>query len=273
MTTNVDLIVVTYNSARVLRALLESLPASVSTIVVDNASSDETVAIAAAAGAKVIRNDRNIGYGGACNVGAAAGQAPFLLFANPDMQFEAGAIEALLAAAANHPDAAFNPYLRSGTRRRFRRWSRLLPKSERWQGPAPEADCTIPVLSGACIFVRREHFERVGGFDAKIFLFHEDDDLSLRLRQSGVDLRIACKAVADHSEGDSSARSVESGRIKGEAMGSSLAYVMRKHKLPLNVSSELLRSYLKLLLPHVLFNAARREKLRGFMRGLRNRTG
>lgn len=160
-----------------------------------------------------------------------------------------------------------------GSRRRFRRWSRLLPQSDVWQGPAPEVDCDIPILSGACIFVRREHFERIGGFDPGIFLFHEDDDLALRLRQAGVRLRIASKAVVDHAEGNSSVRSVESGRIKGEAMGRSLVYVMNKHKLPLNVPGELLRSYLKLLLPHVLFNAARRAKLRGFIRGLSGGAG
>lgn len=273
MNFDLDLIVITYNSARVLGTFLASLPASVSAIVVDNASSDETVALAAAAGAKVVELKNNIGYGGACNVGASTGKAPFLLFVNPDIRFETGAIKVLLAAAEAHPNAVFNPRLHHGSRRHFRRWSRLLPKSDFWQGPPPEVDCEIPVLSGACIFIRREHFERIGGFDPDIFLFHEDDDLSLRLRQAGVELRIANKAIVDHAEGNSSARSVDSGRIKGEAMGRSLVYVMNKHKRPLSVPGELLRSYLKLLLPHVLFNAARRSKLRGFIRGLSSRAG
>lgn len=267
-----DLIVVTYNSAQVLGALLRSVQAPVKTIVVDNASSDETVTLAAAAGATVVNLAENTGYGSACNVGALAGEASFLLFANPDIRFGTGAIEALFAAAESHPDAVFNPRLHHGSRRRFRRWSRLLPKSDYWQGPAPEADCEIPVLSGACIFIRREHFQRIGGFDPEIFLFHEDDDLSLRLRQAGIQLRIANNAIVEHAEGSSSGGSVDSGRIKGEAMGRSLVYVMNKHKLPLNVSAELLRSYTKLALPHVLFNAARRSKLRGFIRGLSSRT-
>lgn len=270
---DLDLIVVTYNSAQALRALVRSVPASVNPIVVDNASSDETVAVAIAAGAKVVDLKNNIGYGGACNIGASTGEAPFLLFVNPDIRFETGAIEALLAAAEAHPNAVFNPRFHHGSRRRFRRWSRLLPKSDFWQGPPPEVDCEIPVLSGACIFVRREHFERIGGFDPEIFLFHEDDDLSLRLRQAGVQLRIASNAIVEHAEGNSSARSVDSGRIKGEAMGRSLVYVMNKHNLPLSVPGELLRSYSKLLLPHVLFNAARRSKLRGFIRGLGSRAG
>lgn len=269
MKADLDLVVITYNSAQTLEALLKSLPASVSPIVVDNASTDETAALAIAAGAKIVKLAENIGYGSACNVGAAAGEAPFLLFINPDIRFETGAIEALFSAAEAHPDAVFNPRSYQGSRRRFRRWSRLLPKSDIWQGAPPEVDCQIPILSGSCIFIRREHFERIGGFDPKIFLFHEDDDLSLRLRQAEIQLRIASDAVVNHASGNSSIRSVNTGRIKGEAMGRSLVYVMTKHNLPLNVRAEYLHSYLKLLLPHVLLNAARRSKLLGFIRGLK----
>lgn len=268
---DLDLIVVTYNSERVLGKLLASIPASVNVVIVDNASTDGTAALASAAGVTVIGLEENVGFGAACNIGASAGEAAFLLFANPDARFEAGAVDALAAAAQASPDSAFNPRIYDGSRRRFRRWSRLLPPSQFWQGPAPEVDCEIPVLSGACIFVRREHFERIGGFDPKIFLFHEDDDLSLRLRQAGVRLRLASQAIVSHAEGNSSARSVSSSRIKGEAMGRSLVYVMDKHELRLNVPGELLRSYIRLLLPHVLFNAARRAKLLGFIRGLKSR--
>lgn len=270
MKPDLDLVVVTYNSAQVLGALLGSVPTRVKTIVVDNASSDETVVLANAAKARVVSLDKNIGFGSACNVGATAGKAPFLLFVNPDIRFEAGAIDALFAAAEAHPNAVFNPRLHHGSRRRFRRWSRLLSKTDFWKGPPPEVDCEIPVLTGACIFIRREHFEHIGGFDPEIFLFHEDDDLSLRLRQANIQLRIASSATVEHAGGNSSARSIDSGRIKGEAMGRSLVYVMNKHKLPLNVPAELLISYTKLILPHVLFNAARRAKLRGFIHGLRN---
>ena len=268
MKPNVDLIVVTHNSGSVLPMFLETVPSGANIVVVDNASGDDSAAIAEAAGAKLIEIDENVGYGSACNVGAAAGNAPFLLFANPDVRFEASAVEALLASATAYPAAAFNPRFFSGARRRFRRWSRLLPASDFWHGAPPDHDCAIPVLHGACIFIKREHFERVGGFDQKIFLFHEDDDLSIRLLQAGIELRLAAKAVVDHAEGRSSARSTESGRIKGEAMGRSLVYVMNKHRMPLDVPAERYRTWLKLLWPHVLFSSARRSKLLGFANGL-----
>ncbi|AMS40226.1 MULTISPECIES: glycosyltransferase family 2 protein [Aminobacter] len=268
MKPEVDLIVVTHNSGSVLPVFLATVPSCANVVVVDNASVDDSVTLAEAAGAKVIEIEENVGYGSACNVGAAAGNAPFLLLANPDLRFEAGAIEALVAAAAAHPDAAFNPRFYSGSRRRFRRWSRLLPASDFWHGAPPNHDCAIPVLHGACIFIRRKHFEQVGGFDQNIFLFHEDDDLSVRLLRVGVELRLAAGAAVDHAEGRSSARSVESGRVKGEAMGRSLVYVMNKHQMPLDVPAERFRTWLKLLWPHVLFSSARRSKLLGFANGL-----
>ncbi|MGF7006328.1 glycosyltransferase family 2 protein [Aminobacter sp. BE322] len=265
---DLDIIVVTHDSGAVLQAFLGSVPDVVSVIVADNASTDDTVAVARAAGAKVVEIGENVGYGCACNIGAAASDATFLMFANPDMRFEPGAIEAFVAAAAAFPNAAFNPRIYSGSRRRFRKWSRLLPASQCWRGSPPDGDCVIPVLHGSCIFMRRDHFEMVGGFDPRIFLFHEDDDLSLRLREAGVELRLAAGAMVDHAEGNSSLRSSRSGRIKGEAMGRSLVYVMNKHHLRLDVPAERHKAWLKLLAPHVLLNGARREKLLGFLHGL-----
>lgn len=270
MKMDLDLVVVTYNSGSVLKAFLCSVPSYVQVIVVDNGSSDDTVEVATAAGARVIELKDNVGYGSGCNIGAAAGTASLLVFVNPDVRFEAGSIEALVSAAAAHPNAAFNPRIYTGSRRRFRKRSRLLPASEYWQGAAPDADCVIPVLHGSCIVIRREQFEKVGGFDPRIFLFHEDDDLSVRLRRAGVELRLAAHALINHDEGNSSGRSSQSGRVKGEAMGRSLVYVMKKHGLGLDVPAERARIWLRLLSPHVFLRKARRSKLRGFLRGLGN---
>lgn len=268
MKIDLDLVVVTYNSGPILGAFIRSVPDYVRAIVVDNGSSDDTVEVATAAGVRVIEVGDNVGYGNACNIGAAAGTASLLLFANPDIRFEQGAIEAFVSAAAVHPGAAFNPRIYTGSRRRFRRRSRLLPASEHWQGEAPDADCVIPVLHGACMLIRREHFDKVGGFDPRIFLFHEDDDLSISLRRAGVELRLAANALINHDEGNSSARSARSGRIKGEAMGRSLVYVMQKHGLHLDVPAERRKIWLRFLSPHVLLSNARRSKLLGFLRGL-----
>ncbi|BCJ92306.1 glycosyl transferase [Terrihabitans soli] len=268
MTANVSVVGISYNSASTLRGFLESIPEGVTRIVVDNASSDGSAEIAERAGASVVRLPKNLGYGAACNTGGEAAETRFLIFANPDIRFRPGALEALVAAAERNPNAAFNPRMYSRGKQLFRRRSRLLPQFGRFGGALPDGDCSIPVLSGACILVRREHWQKIGGFDPAIFLFHEDDDFSLRLQQIGVELRLAAAAVIEHAQGTSTERSARIGRLKGEAMGRSLVYVMRKHGVPLDVEKERMRARAKLLLPHVLFNAARREKHLGFLRGL-----
>jgi GT2 family glycosyltransferase len=265
---DVCVVTVAYNSSAVLPRFLSSVPRGVGTIVVDNASEDASVAIAEAAGAEVLSLEQNIGYGSASNIGARASTAKYLILANPDIRFLDGAVDQMIAAAEQYPDAAFNPRMYNGGRQAFRRWSRLQPHAGRWAGRLPGVDCSIPVLSGACIFIRREHFDLIGGFDPAIFLFHEDDDLSLRLKQAGLELRLAARAVVEHSEGGSSGRSAVVGRVKGEAMGRSLVYVMRKHDLPLNLQREALKTRSKLLLPHILLRPARRAKYLGFLRAL-----
>jgi GT2 family glycosyltransferase len=268
MISDVTVIGVTYNSAGVLPGFLDGIPAGAAKIVVDNASTDGSADFAERAGAEIIRLERNLGYGAACNAGAEAARSQFVIFANPDIRFRPGAIEALIAAAQKHPNAAFNPKIYSHGKQVYRRRSRLLPHIRRIAGVAPAEDGLVPVLSGACMLVRRSDWEKIGGFDPEIFLFHEDDDFSLRLQQAGIELRLAADAAIEHGQGESSERSSSTGRIKGEAMGRSLVYVMRKHKIPIDIGAERCRARAKLLLPHVLFSSARREKHLGFLRGL-----
>ncbi len=116
MNTDVCVVAVTYNSSAVLPRFLESIPRGVRTIVVDNASDDASAAIAEAAGAEVLRLDRNMGYGAASNIGARASRAKYLVLANPDIRFLDGAIDAMVAAAEQYPNAVFNPRMYNGKR-------------------------------------------------------------------------------------------------------------------------------------------------------------
>lgn len=270
MNSEVCVIVVTYNSTAVLARFLTSVPAGVRTIVVDNASGDDVAKTAAKHGAELIALEENIGYGAACNKGAQATDAEFLVFANPDVQFAAGAIGAFIKAAKKYPNAAFNPRIYAGRRRLIRKSSRLLPEAPHWVDiAASDADYVVPVLSGACIFVRRKHFEGVGRFDPEIFLFHEDDDLSVRLRKAGIELRLASEAVVHHAAGRSTVRSPRTGRIKGGAMARSLLHVMKKHGLPLDVTWEYRKAMMRLVWPHVFLVPSRWAKHREFARELR----
>src|SRR6185503_13761692 len=81
---SVTAIIVTFDSAHALPECLGALRADgVPALVVDNASTDETVAIAEGQGAAVIRNARNEGYGRANNIGVRAADSEFALIVNP----------------------------------------------------------------------------------------------------------------------------------------------------------------------------------------------
>lgn len=231
-------IVVAHDSAHALPDCLRALAAEhVPAIVVDNASRDGSAALAEAAGAQVLRNPRNEGYGRANNRGVAAAiHAERVLILNPDLILQPGAADALLAAVRLYSDAGLlAPRLVEPDGRVFYQPRSLLapyltnPKGRR---ALPEGDACAPFLSGACLMVRRDLFLALGGFDPNIFLFYEDDDLCRRMAEAGHALVHVHGAQALHGRGRSSAP--EPGRVFRTRWHQawSRAYVSRKYGLP-----------------------------------------
>ena len=231
-------VVVAHDSAEALPACLAALAAEhVPALVVDNASRDNSAALAEAAGAEVVRNARNEGYGRANNIGVrAAERAVHVLILNPDVVLRPGAVDALLAAAEAYPDAGlYAPRIVEPDGRFFyQARSYLAPYLPNPKGrlALPSGDACAPFLSGACLMVRRDRFLERGGFDEEIFLFYEDDDLCRRFADAGRALVHVHGAVALHGRGRSSAP--ERGRVFRTRWHQawSRAYVARKYGLP-----------------------------------------
>ena len=229
-------IVVSYDSAEVLPACLDALAGEgVPVIVVDNASDDDSRAIAAAKGAQVIANARNEGYGRANNIGVAAAGTPYVLIVNPDLEIGRGAAAALLEAADRYPDAGMlAPRIVEPSGRIFLQPRSLLsPAHLNCSGTMaiPEGDACLPFLSGACLLIRREVFVALGGFDPAIFLFYEDDDLCRRMRDAGHALVHVHGAEARHGRGRSTAPSPQR-RFKARwHLAWSEHYIARKYGL------------------------------------------
>jgi GT2 family glycosyltransferase len=210
--TALAVVVVTHDSAKslpfVLEAALTQLAAGDELVVVDNASADDTVAVARAAGdrIRVIQNSRNLGFGGGCHVGVRATTAQLVLFLNPDCRLEAECLDQLRHAAAENPDwGAWQAVV-------------LLPDGHintdggvvhfvgiGWAGDcgkpiaaAPTAPGPVAFPSGAAMTVRREAWERLGGFDPAYFMYSEDLDLGLRLWLSGYGVGVVPGARVIH---------------------------------------------------------------------------
>jgi len=234
---DVTAIVVTFDSAHALPECLGALQADgVPALVVDNASTDATPAMAEGQGARVIRNARNEGYGRANNIGARAAESEFLLVVNPDCVVENGAVACLVDAARRYPDAVLlAPQIVEPDGRVFYQPRSLLATSltnPDGQLVLPEGEACAPFFSGACFLIRRDVFLALGGFDESIFLFYEDDDLCRRIADSGAALVYVPQAIVRHGRGRSSGE--KRGRIFTSRWHQawSRAYVSRKYGLP-----------------------------------------
>lgn len=268
----VTIVTVSFNSLAVLPQMLASVPLGISVVVVDNASRDQIAlqALCEQYGASCLLNDRNIGFGPACNQGAARATTPFILFLNPDATLQPDTLDQLVAAAARYPKASgMNPRIASSDGSVFfHRGSILLPRSDHMPRGWPRQDQEVPVLSGAALFVRRSDFEAVGGFDPKIFLYHEDDDLSIRLRKERGPIFFIRDAFVQHQAGNSSLRRPEVAALKAWHMARSAVYAMRKHHRPFPFARTLLKAIAGLLQPDMLWSPRRRAKNWAFLKGV-----
>jgi len=178
---------------------------------------------------QLLINDRNLGFGAACNLVYARTRQPFVLLLNPDAYLLPEALPQLLAFLESHPQVAacgpriywddsrhfllppnlvsgpWNPFLQGahGTLGGLLTWSYSLYRRREalhcWHAQAP-----IPQesLSGGHALLRRSALERVGGlFDPQFFLYYEDTDLFLRLRQAGFELYCVPAAEVVHRFG------------------------------------------------------------------------
>ena len=199
-----SVVVVTHNSraavARSLPALCEQLGPADELVVLDNASGDDTVAIVrdVAPRAIVVEGARNSGFAAGANAGARAATGDLLLFLNPDATPAAGFVAGIRAPRGDWT-AWMGLVTAEGGRVVNTSGGVVHFTGIAWAGQAPAREpCEVPFLSGACLAVPRAEWERSGGFGEDYFMYHEDVDLSFRLRLSGGRLGVEPAAVVDH---------------------------------------------------------------------------
>jgi len=243
---NVTAIIVSFNSEQHLTDCLASLQGqqkiSVELIVVDNDSSDRSRSLVKKLSptATLVANESNRGFAAAVNQGLSLASNEFVLLLNPDAVLLEDSLERMLRFAEMHPEAAaigprqwldsacrwqwsivpWPPYwwsLLSGLRgfrtlglartKLSHRWS--LNRSI-WSGNTAKL---APYLSGACMLLRREALEEIGGFDQGYFLFYEDVDICQRLRAAGWSLYALPSAGVVHRGLGSVSDLPHSGRV------------------------------------------------------------
>ncbi len=220
-------VVVNYNAGRHLRACIDSLTCQrdtnlVEIIVVDNGSTDDSLASLDGTPVRVVHSPGNVGYARAANLGIAVSSSAYVAVLNPDVVLDASAGGLLCAAldensavgivgpristtsGQDYPSAREIPgfatslgHLVFGVVRPSNRWSRHYRQEHLDPATARASDW----VSGAAVVMRREALDEVGGWDEQYFMFLEDVDLCVRLREHGWEAWYEPAAKVCHVEG------------------------------------------------------------------------
>lgn len=198
-------VIVNWNGGEQNLECLESLRAQgealAHVVFVDNGSCDGSWERVAQRYPEVelLRNARNLGFGAGSNLGIAAALASgadAVLLVNNDIVLAAGALDELVRALREHPEAGLVGPRVLYKDRPERVWSAggaltwrenltTLRGQDELDGERWQRTERVDYLAGCALLVRREVFDAVGGFDADYFAYSEDVDLALRAEREG----------------------------------------------------------------------------------------
>jgi N-acetylglucosaminyl-diphospho-decaprenol L-rhamnosyltransferase len=259
----ISVVTVTHNSAHTVRSALTRLPPGLEIVCVDNASTDDLSAALRGLVVHRIGNAENLGFGRACNIGAAAASGEYLLFINPDVRLATDAVEVLLEAAERYPECSVFVPRTSTVDGRL--WLREESEVERLSGVQLPArirevwgDCCVRFVNGGVFMIKRALFLDLGGFDEDIFLYFEDDDLSHRLLQRSEPMILVSEAHAIHDVGTSVAQSTRSRILRYRSKMRSEIHLRRKYGITYHPFLGILRYSTKICFYCLIF---RRDRL------------
>ncbi len=208
---DVSVIIVNYNTADLLTASIDSVLAqegvSFEIIVIDNASQDESHATMLAYGSRIktLLNPRNVGFGSANNIAFQQSRGRYIYLLNPDAVLKQ---KNALQRVARFMDA-HSEYGLAGTRLvKKATGETVLPRNSY----PDEKHLTVSLgklpgdiawVLGASLMIRREVYETTKGFDESFFLYAEEADFCLRVRQHGYAIGYCDEVSAEHVGGGS----------------------------------------------------------------------
>ncbi len=217
---SISAVIVSYQTGPALKECVASILADEQIdqlILVDNGNSDDMCAwmddqASQQAGMMVLRGPGNVGFAKACNAGAQQAKGTHLLFLNPDALLQHNALSQLMNALKSAPRGSIvgarllntdGSEQRGARRGRLTPWSAIVSMTglgrfahlhpafadlHQEGQPIPKAPITVHAISGACMLIRQDDYQKLGGFDERYFLHVEDLDLCRRVRKAGGDV-------------------------------------------------------------------------------------
>jgi GT2 family glycosyltransferase len=193
----ISVLIVVYGGGEVaidaVRSLVEHTEQPFEVIVVDNASPDDSVRIIRdeISGAKLVTEEKNLGFGEGNNRAAREARAPIVCMLNPDSRVTSGWLRPLLTMLDDPLIGAVAPALIGADEQlqeagaMVDHWGYTGPIGTRGFGQPvrePAAPVAVDYASAACLLMRTEVFRSLDGFDPSYRLaYYEDVDLCMRM--------------------------------------------------------------------------------------------
>ncbi|MFV5688161.1 glycosyltransferase family 2 protein [Flavobacterium sp. ZT3R25] len=249
---DISIIIVNYRGWKALDECLESIDSITSktmafeVILVDNFSNDGQFPVFKQKYSKFtfIENSGNNGFSNGCNFGASIATGNHFLFLNPDTKLTLEALEILLQTAVSHPEIGILSCLQINENDVFYKQNNLFPAFGRFFGISRSlfrkrnkaklekrfnntADLFYPDwVTGAVIFISREWFSKIKGWNEDYWLYFEDVALCKKIFDTGGKVAVTRKATIFHQHGGASRLNVKTKALtKTEVIISKHVYI------------------------------------------------
>jgi GT2 family glycosyltransferase len=245
---SVELVIVAYRSRQQVEGLLSGLPDDLPVVVIDNSDGSDglrDVVLARPAGRYL--EGGGVGFARAANKGARSSTADVLVFVNPDTRPTLRDLTTLAQDVLDDPTCAASAgtlvepdgraqigvggwepsVLRAAVHAAG--LHKLLPERGIFARPEIGRPARVDWVSGGCMAIRRETFERLGYFDEGYYVYLEDVEYGRAARAAGLHETLRTDVTISGSSGGSGAPSLEMMRLRGASM---TRYLRRHHPAP-----------------------------------------
>jgi len=221
---DITIVTVLYDSSKLINDLLKNL-INFKVIIVDNGNNEQILKdLSEFKNIKVISQKKNLGYGKAINFAFKDIKSKYFFVLNPDLVISEKSIYSLynlmtknpnagIVAPITEPDEDFYGLFPEKNSKKITdpneiRCKNLLKNSK------IDGEICVEVAKGCALLLNSEHFEKVGKFDERYFLFWEEIDLCRRFRSKKHSVIISPSSLAIHKQGRSSKKSIKNFIIK-----------------------------------------------------------
>lgn len=225
---SLSIIIVTWNTAKITQKCVQTINKFLDNpeiIIVDNGSKDNTVELLSKEkNVKIIKNNTNLGFSKANNIGLRYASNELILFMNSDIELINNSVNDLIKYFQDKNNIGIigpkflNPDLtpqasvfpRQTAINAFKEFYLNKKNSYLKYIPNTEKPTKVWAISGGCILTRKSFFESIGGWNEKYFFYFEDMDLCRKINKIGKDVIFFPKCQIIHRHGASGAKLADS---------------------------------------------------------------